>query len=57
MPLTSSAWSAATTSSKSSAPLKVRQKLGDESAYPCRIGTEPGLGYRWLLDDEGTSET
>jgi two-component system KDP operon response regulator KdpE len=35
----------------------LRQKLGDESAYPCMIGTEPGLGYRWLLDDEGATET
>ena len=29
----------------------LRQKLGDASAYPRVIGTEPGLGYRWLLDD------
>ncbi len=29
----------------------LRQKLGDASAYPQVIGTEPGLGYRWLLDD------
>ena len=28
----------------------LRQKLGDASAYPRIIGTEPGLGYRWLLD-------
>jgi two-component system KDP operon response regulator KdpE len=28
----------------------LRQKLGDRSAYPRLIGTEPGLGYRWLLD-------
>jgi DNA-binding response OmpR family regulator len=28
----------------------LRQKLGDASAYPRVIGTEPGLGYRWLLD-------
>jgi two-component system KDP operon response regulator KdpE len=30
----------------------LRQKLGDTSAYPRLIGTEPGLGYRWMLDDE-----
>ncbi len=29
----------------------LRQKLGDASAYPRLIGTEPGLGYRWLLED------
>ncbi len=29
----------------------LRQKLGDASAYPRLIGTEPGLGYRWLLVD------
>ena len=34
----------------------LRQKLGDTSAYPRLIGTEPGLGYRWLLDDEIPSE-
>jgi two-component system KDP operon response regulator KdpE len=28
----------------------LRQKLGDASAYPTLIGTEPGLGYRWLPD-------
>jgi len=34
----------------------LRQKLGDASAYPRLIGTEPGLGYRWLLEDhDGTS--
>ena len=33
----------------------LRQKLGDASAYPRLIGTEPGLGYRWLLDDGGVA--
>lgn len=33
----------------------LRQKLGDTSAYPRLIGTEPGLGYRWMLDDDGTA--
>jgi two-component system, OmpR family, KDP operon response regulator KdpE len=30
----------------------LRQKLGDASAYPRLIGTEPGLGYRWLVEDD-----
>lgn len=30
----------------------LRQKLGDTSAYPTLIGTEPGLGYRWLPDGD-----
>ncbi|MGZ6978164.1 MAG: response regulator transcription factor [Acidimicrobiia bacterium] len=34
----------------------LRQKLGDASAYPRLIGTEPGLGYRWLLDDASGPE-
>jgi len=29
----------------------LRQKLGDTGAYPRLIGTEPGLGYRWLFED------
>jgi two-component system KDP operon response regulator KdpE len=28
----------------------LRRKLGDAGAYPRFIGTEPGLGYRWLLE-------
>jgi two-component system, OmpR family, KDP operon response regulator KdpE len=33
----------------------LRQKLGDTSAYPRLIGTEPGLGYRWLAADEASA--
>lgn len=35
----------------------LRKKLGDASAYPRIIGTEPGLGYRWLLDGSVPAES
>lgn len=31
---------------------QLRQKLGDTPAQPRWITTEPGLGYRWLLESE-----
>jgi two-component system, OmpR family, KDP operon response regulator KdpE len=33
---------------------QLRKKLGDDAASPRFIATEPGIGYRWLV--EGTSE-
>jgi two-component system, OmpR family, KDP operon response regulator KdpE len=29
---------------------QLRKKLGDDAASPHYIGTEPGVGYRWLVD-------
>ncbi len=31
---------------------QLRQKLGDEAAAPRFIATEPGVGYRWLLEPD-----
>ena len=33
----------------------LRKKLGDDPARPRFIGTEPGLGYRWLMDRSSAS--
>ena len=30
----------------------LRRKLHDDAARPRLIFTEPGLGYRWIADDE-----
>jgi two-component system, OmpR family, KDP operon response regulator KdpE len=29
---------------------QLRQKLGDDATSPIYIGTEPGIGYRWLAE-------
>ena len=34
---------------------QLRQKLGDNATSPRFIGTEPGVGYRWLREPEGVS--
>ncbi len=31
---------------------QLRRKLGDDSAAPIWIGTEPGLGYRWKVEPD-----
>ena len=31
---------------------QLRQKLGDDAASPVYIGTEPGVGYRWLWEPD-----
>jgi two-component system, OmpR family, KDP operon response regulator KdpE len=31
---------------------QLRKKLGDDAASPRFIATEPGVGYRWLVDPE-----
>jgi two-component system KDP operon response regulator KdpE len=31
---------------------QLRKKLGDDAASPRFIATEPGVGYRWLVDSE-----
>jgi two-component system, OmpR family, KDP operon response regulator KdpE len=31
---------------------QLRQKLGDDAASPSYIGTEPGVGYRWLREPD-----
>jgi two-component system KDP operon response regulator KdpE len=34
------------------AVLHLRRKLHDDAAHPSLIFTEPGLGYRWIAEDE-----
>jgi two-component system, OmpR family, KDP operon response regulator KdpE len=31
---------------------QLRQKLGDDASSPVYIGTEPGVGYRWLWEPD-----
>lgn len=33
---------------------QLRKKLGDDAASPRFIATEPGIGYRWLAEGDGT---
>jgi two-component system KDP operon response regulator KdpE len=37
--------------------LHLRRKLHDDAARPKLIFTEPGLGYRWIADDEAADLT
>jgi two-component system KDP operon response regulator KdpE len=34
---------------------QLRKKLGDEAAHPRLILTEPGIGYRWIANEEPES--
>jgi two-component system KDP operon response regulator KdpE len=34
----------------------VRKKLGDDAASPALIVTEPGVGYRWVLDSDAVED-
>jgi two-component system KDP operon response regulator KdpE len=36
---------------------QLRKKLGDEPASPRFIVTEPGLGYRWKAEPDGSGDT
>jgi two-component system, OmpR family, KDP operon response regulator KdpE len=36
---------------------QLRKKLKDDSTDPRWIGTEPGIGYRWLAERDGLSQT
>jgi two-component system KDP operon response regulator KdpE len=35
---------------------QLRRKLGDQAASPRLIATEPGIGYRWLLEPDTTDD-
>lgn len=35
---------------------QLRKKLGDDAASPRFIATEPGVGYRWLVDPEALGD-
>jgi two-component system KDP operon response regulator KdpE len=35
---------------------QLRRKLGDDASAPRYIGTEQGIGYRWLPDPERPEE-
>ena len=35
---------------------QLRKKLGDNAAHPRLILTEPGIGYRWIAGEEGSTE-
>jgi two-component system KDP operon response regulator KdpE len=36
--------------------LHLRRKLHDDAAHPRLIFTEPGLGYRWIAEQEETDD-